>query len=217
MSRATDDIVQTCEVGPFISDHNSILLTLNSGKPHPNRTETKFRKIKSIVRSDFNDDVLASSLTKPLPSPVDEVVAQYNSVLQELLDKHAPEKTHAIVQRQLQPWMNDSILEAKRLRRQSERRWRKSPLTVHRQIFKDSCEEVKKRIQEAKSTYFIKQIEDCDKDQKKLFQIVDKLLGRGKISVLPEHDSATVLAGIFNNFFVSKISKIRTDLSTMES
>ena len=141
----------------------------------------------------------------------------YNCVLRELLDKHAPEKSHAFVQRQPQPWMNETILDAKRNRRQCERRWRKSSWTVHRQIYKASCEVVRKRIQEAKSTYFIKQIENCDKDQRKLFKIVDKLLGRGKTSALPEYTTASVLAEIFNTFFITKISNIRSDLANMES
>ena len=215
--RATDDIVRTCEVGPFISDHNSILLSLNAGKSHPPKTKTKFRKIKSIVTTDFNNDVLSSNLTKPLPSPPDEIVSLYNTVLTELMDKHAPEKSGVFVQRHPQPWMNESILKAKRFRRKCEGRWRKSPLTVHRQIYKESCEAVRKSIQEAKSTYYIKQINDCNGDQRKLFQIVDKLLGRAKTSILPHYTTASILAETFNNFFITKISKIRCDLSDMES
>ena len=147
-------------------------------------------------------DILSSSLSKPLPHHVDEIVAQYDRVLHELLDKHAPVKSRACAERSIQPWMNSSILDAKWTRRQCERRWRKSKLTVHRQAYKECCEEVRKRIKEAKSTYFVKQIEDCEKDQKKLFKIVDKLLGCGKSSVLPEYTTANSLAQTFNEFFI---------------
>ena len=217
VSRAVDDVVRGCEVGTFVSDHNAVIFTLKSGKTHPVRKETKFRNVKSIDIGDFTNDVLASDLTKPLPSHTDEIVAKYNSVLKELIEKHAPLKSRAIAQRQTQPWVNPSILEAKRVRRQCERRWRKSSLFVHRIAYKESCEEVKKRIKEAKATYFIKQIEECDKDQRKLFKIVDKLLGRGKPTILPEYSVANVLAQTFNEFFISKISNIRTALTTMES
>jgi hypothetical protein len=216
LSRAADDVVQGCEVSTFISDHNSILFSLKAGKSHPTRKITESRNVKSIDVNDFNNDILASDLTKPLPSRTDDVVSKYNTVLRELLDKHAPLKTRAIAQRQTQPWVNPEIIEAKRVRRQCERRWRKSSLCVHRIAFKESCEEVKNRIKEAKATYFIKQINDCDNDQRKLFQIVDKLLGRGKPSLLPEYSVASVLAKTFNEFFVTKISNIRSILTDME-
>ena len=133
------------------------------------------------------------------------------------MERHAPLKSRAIAQRQPQPWINSDILEAKRVRRQCERRWRKSSLFVHRIAYKESCEVVKKGIKDAKATYFIKQINDCNNDQRKLFQIVDKLLGRGKPSILPEYSVASVLAQTFNEFFVTKISNIRSVLTDMES
>ena len=166
VSRVTDEVVQCCEVGPFISDHNSILITLKSGKHQSIRKKTTFRKIKSIDLVKFSSEIQASSLNQPLD--VNEKVSRYEKVLQELLDKHAPKKTRAIAVRQSQPWMNDDIAEAKRIRHSCERRWRKSKLTVHRLAYKESSDEVKKLIKQAKSTYFIKKIEECDRDQKKL-------------------------------------------------
>ncbi len=217
VSRVTDEVVQCCEVGPFISDHNSILISLKSGKHHAIRKKTTFRKIKSIDIQKFSDNIESSGLQQPLALDVNEMVSSYNTVLQELLDTHAPKKMRAIAQRQSQPWMNDDIAAAKRIRHQYERLWRKTKLTVHRIAYKDSCEEVKKLIKEAKSSYFIKQIKDCEKDQKKLFQIVNNLLGRGKSSHLPEFSSAATLAEIFKEFFVTKISKTRTGFSEMEA
>ena len=77
VSHAPDDVL-SCEVGAFISDHNSVLLTLKSGKPHPIRKERKVRKIKSIVPAEFSNDILNSELTKPLPSHVNNIVSKYN-------------------------------------------------------------------------------------------------------------------------------------------
>ena len=51
--------------------------------------------------------------------------------------------------------------------------------------------------------------------KKKLFQIVDKLLGRGKSSSLPKHDSPVALAHILNDFFISKIVNTRSELEKM--
>ena len=156
VSRVTDDVVQGCEVGDFISEHNAIFLALKSSKSHPVRKVTKFRKIKSIVLLEFVNDFQSSELSQPLPSHVDDIVALYNAVLRMKLDKHAAVRTRSISQRKPQPWINKAMPEAKRIRRQRERRWKKSTIATCRTSYKESCEEAKKKIQEANSTYFIK-------------------------------------------------------------
>ncbi len=145
------------------------------------------------------------------------MVSCYDKVLRELLDKHAPQKTITVAQRPVQPWISDAILEGKRVRRQRERLWRKTGLTVHKQVYKESCETIKKLIQKAKSDYFLEQIKDCEGDQKKLFRIVDKLLGHNKSTPLPHFSDAQILANTFNEYFITKISTIRTLLATLET
>ena len=145
------------------------------------------------------------------------MVSCYNQVLKELLDKHAPSRTQAIAHRPLQPWMNDAILEARRNRRKAERLYRKGNTIPLRQSYKHQCEVVKDLVGKAKKSYYLKEIDDCEKDQKQLFKIVDKLLGRGKSSVLPKHTDAYTLAQMLNEFFITKISNIRNELATLES
>ena len=76
---------------------------------------------------------------------------------------------------------------------------------------------VKHLIRKAKEEYFIKKINECQGDQKKLFQIVDKLLGCNKSTSLPHFTDSKIMARIFNEFFFTKISDIRCLLSTWES
>ena len=46
-----------------------------------------------------------------------------------------------------------------------------------------------------------KMISDCGGDQKKLFGIVNSLLGRAKQGLLPQHDDSLTLTRMFNKFF----------------
>jgi hypothetical protein len=143
-------------------------------------------------------------------------VSCYDRVLKDLLDKHAPMQTRALAQRTTQPWMTDEIADAKKARRRSEVCYKKCQSVENRKVYKRHCELVKQLIVTAKSTYFVQKIDDCKNDQKKLFQIVDKLLGRGKSLSLPEHDSVNTLVQTFNDFFITKISNIRSILEDME-
>ena len=63
-------------------------------------------------------------------------------------------------------------------------------------------------IKNAKEAFFVRKINECHGDQKKLFQIVDKLLGRNKTTSLPYFTNPQIMSTLFNEFFVTKISNI---------
>ena len=56
----------------------------------------------------------------------------------------------------------------------------------------------------------LKKISDCNGDQKKLFQIVDTLLGRNKEATLPKYDSPLTMAVMKKNV-IDKIDNIRAE------
>ena len=147
---------------------------------------------------------------------VDSIVDNYNTVFTSLLDKHAPLKTDYVVPRDVQPWMTEEIMSARREKRKGERIWRKSRLEVHLQMFIALCLILKNLIHGEKEQFFKKQISDCGGDQKKLFGIVNSLLGRGKKALLPQHDDSLTLARLFNEFFITKIDNIRHEFPNLE-
>ena len=114
------------------------------------------------------------------------------------MDKHALLKTDYVVPCDVQPWMTEEIMFARREKCKGERVLRKSRLEVHLQMFIALCLILKKFIHGEKEQFFKKQISDCGGDQKKLFGIVNSLLGRGKQALLPQHDDSLTLARLFN-------------------
>ena len=62
---------------------------------------------------------------------VDSIVDNYNTVLISLFDKHAQLITDYVVPRDVQPWMTEEIMSARREKRKGEWVWRKSRLEVH--------------------------------------------------------------------------------------
>ena len=68
-------------------------------------------------------------------------------------------------------------------------------------MYSESCMAVKKAISMSKSVILQKKISDCNGDQKKLFKIVDTLLGRNKEAALPKYDSPLTMAFRYEHFF----------------
>ena len=110
------------------------------------------------------------------------------------------------------PWHNDVIREEKRKRRQCERRWRRTGLTTHREMYVFQRNLVNQLIYQAKVDLYSDKIRSCGKDQQLLFKVVDELLHRTKKTELPDCDSDIDLADKFSGYFVDKISKIRRNL-----
>ena len=75
-----------------------------------------------------------------------------------LLDKHAPSKRIYVVERPMNDWMTDDILLLKALRRKYESLWRKTRLTVHFDMYSESCMALKKAISKSKSGILQKKI-----------------------------------------------------------
>ena len=80
-----------------------------------------------------------------------------------------------------------------------------------------SCGVPQESISKSKSVILQKKISDCNGDQKKLFKIVDTLLGRNKEATLPKYDSPLTMASVMNNFFIDKIDNIRAEFPLLEA
>jgi len=177
----------------------------------------QYRKIKSINHEEFISDVKSSSLIQSPKAGLDDLVSQYNNELSKILECHAPLKTKYFVERPLCPWINDDIQIAKRTRRKYERLWRRSHLTVHKEMYLTQKQRVQYLSQKSKEIYYNGQVAECSGDQSKLFKIAESLLHTKGQTALPNHHSLPHLVNDFNNFFSDKIAKIRLDLDQAET
>ena len=110
-------------------------------------------------------------------------------VLTELLDKHAPATTKTVALRPRQPWLTDSIHQAKCDRRKTEYKWLHSCSFNDFEEFKGVRNSYNNQLHvyKAKSDYFNNKILDCGNDSKNLFRIINDVLHNKKTSKLPDH------------------------------
>ena len=137
---------------------------------------------------------------------------QYNTVLGELADKHAPIITWTVTVRPRAPWYTDEIASAKYLRRKLEHKWLNSKLTVDYMAYKQQCQQVNSMLLESKSVYYNSKINEASGNQKELFIILNKVLTVNKEPQLPSDTSLAELTDKFADFFMSKILDIREQL-----
>jgi hypothetical protein len=183
-------------------------------KPLP-REERTYRSYKSLDPAQLLTEIAESDLILDPKDDLNELVDQYNDTLSALIDKHAPLKKGTVTIRPSIPWYHgcsEVIHAAKVFRRKCESLWRKTKLTVHRDMYTNARNKVTSLIRTAKTTYFTNRVADSENDQKALFSVVDEILGRKKEQTLPPHDSLKDLSDKFSIFFHAKITSIRESL-----
>ena len=215
ISRSDDNLISHITQSDIIADHTAILARLKLTKPQTKRQVLNIRKLKAIDKDDFKADLSAklSSIRINADTPC-ENIKNYNECVQTVLNSHAPLLTKLVTIRPKNPWITEDILQCKREKRQAERKWLATKLEIYKDIFRAARNKYNFEIQQSKSKYYISQIEDCEADQKKLFQVLNSLLHQKAKPTLPSYNSAVTLAESFSAFFISKIAKIRDKIDS---
>ena len=203
--------------GDCSGDHFALSFCANVSKPRACCKQVSFRKLKDICVAAFTRDITECPGLQDTSQPLECLVQAYSENLSSLIDKHAPLQTKEIVLRPHAPWYSEELREAKHERRRRERKWHSTKLAIHHQLFRDQCRTVAKLVQRTRRAYYCDQISQCGRDQKHLFRLTNKLLGKSGAVTLPSHDSSQDLAQRFSQFFQSKINTIRETISNEAS
>ena len=186
------------------SDHMSVLCKLSIPKPAHHRTTKTIRSIHKIDKTKLKGD-LESVIVSDMSLP------DFNSNLQNLLDKHAPLHQVSIRTERATPWYNTvapQLTELKRERRKAERCWRSSGLTIHKQIYNSIKRTIADLVQKTKTQFFSSKI-SASKTCKELYRNMNQILGKTQAAVFPSNIESEKLPDTFLNFFRDKIVAIR--------
>ena len=100
ITRSTEDIVSNFEINdPALSDQNAVHFKLSIDKSSFIRSEIVYRKWKSVDSTGFSAGICQSSLHTSSAHNITDLVKQYNMVLGDLADKHAPLITRTVTVR----------------------------------------------------------------------------------------------------------------------
>ena len=215
ITRETEDFVQEVTVrNPLISVH----FKLDIVPPVSVSQEITYRKIADIDLGKWKAAVQSTFSTLPDVLSCDELLSLYNTKLKNLLDIHAPVVRKTLTIKTFSPLISDDIRREICRLRTYERLWRRTGLSVHRQMYKDQRTHVTSLIASAKQSYYNGKIVEGSSNNKTLFRIVDKLLHKEKPLTLPTSlGTSDTLAAKILHFFHDKIIKIRsaTDVNNL--
>eukprot|EP00745_Piridium_sociabile_P027300 TRINITY_DN439_c0_g1_i27.p1 TRINITY_DN439_c0_g1~~TRINITY_DN439_c0_g1_i27.p1 ORF type:complete len:1128 (+),score=135.82 TRINITY_DN439_c0_g1_i27:139-3522(+) len=193
------------------SDHYCVLGSLNVRRPQPPQVFRKVRNNRAIDRTSFGADLLQC-----LTAASDVTADTLDTCMRSVLDQHAPVTQRKVSSRKSAPWYSavaTDLRAAKQKRRQVERQWRKSGLTVHEQMFAAAKKAVTIIVSKAKSSFFNLKIAACN-TSKELYSITDQLLAKVRTSPLPSIFPVSDLPSRFSAYFTNKVQVIRDGLDS---
>ena len=152
ITRKDSSGVSNLYVSDFISDHRALHVSLTCSRAHPERKQIEVRSLKRIQCDVLEADLIGVNIDREC-TDVNLAVRQYDVSLSSLLDKHTPSKRIYVVDRPMNDWMTDDILVLKALRHKYESLWHKTRLTVHFDMYSESCMTVKKQLERVNLLY----------------------------------------------------------------
>ena len=143
---------------PGLSDLRSLLCQMTITAPSESKRTVTSRNTKAVSVPDFQADVKCFA-DRYSQCPDRDLADNYSAGLRAVMDRHAPLVTRCISHRRSAPWLTDKVREARRRRRQAERRWRSIRLTAHREIFFKERATVKRCIRDARNLHYSSKID----------------------------------------------------------
>ena len=126
-----------------------------------------------------------------------------------VLDKHAPHSLRRVTTHKSSPWfesIRDELFIAKRERRQAERKWRNTKLTIFKDLYGQTKHKVSKLVHTDRCKFYTESIALASSSNE-LHQIVNTLSNRHPPKILPTIYPSADLPSILIKHFTNKVVK----------
>ena len=173
------------------------------------KPSTLNRTVRNMANIDRPSFIVKHSSVSEFSSV--EKANQYYDFLRTVLDRHAPHSLQRVINHNSSPWfesIRDKIFIAKRERRQAERKWRNTKLTIFKDLHRQAKHKVSKLAHTAKCQFYTKRIALAS-SIKELHQIVNTLSNRYQPKILPTIYPSADLPSIYTYCLGKKYLKIK--------
>ena len=117
-----------------------------------------------------------------------DMINSLKSVLIEALDKHATATTKTLTTRKSNPWFTEEIRTQKRILRKMERVYHRHKTNTSWKNFRIQKQNYRDMLKKAKTEVVSEKVAECSNDTKKLYKIVNNILGTTNEKPLPPSD-----------------------------
>ena len=165
----------------------------------------------NIDRPSFNAELSSVSEFSSV-----EKANKFCDFLRTVLDKHSTASLRKVITHNSSPWfesIRDELFIAKRVRRQAERKWRNTKLTIFKDLYRQAKHIVSKLVHTAKCKFYTERIALAS-SSKDLHQIVNKLSNRHPSKILPTIYHSADHPDLFVKHTTNRVEKLRANITS---
>ena len=179
-----------------ISHHFLVDFTVNCVPVAKDYKTISVRDIKNIDPIKFDNDVKEKAWN--IHGTFGQKVKQYNDVLTNIMQEHAPLKKKKVKIIQSAPWFDSEYNNLRNLRRKAEKLYKSSKLSVDKDEFVRLLNQTIVLAYTKKRRYYEEKFKD-NSSPKTLYAVVNKILDNSPQRILPTSTSDLELANFFMN------------------
>ena len=169
-------IVQSGVLDSSISDHNVVFCTIKGGVKKLPPKVFEYRCFKNYDKETFLKDLTNVPWSAiESTNDVDDALFFWESLLNGVVDDHAPMKTKRVKGKQ-SPWLTNKLLELRRDRDYHRRKARFSNSKYHWQMYRKLRNFTNREEKRLKSDYYCRLIEDAKGDSSWMWKAIKETL-----------------------------------------
>ena len=199
--------VQYAFIGMFILDHRIVGTEVSQDKGWEQLDMQPRRPLKELTTDSFKEEFNNETIFKH--SKLDQIWESFNSEVKRTLDKLVPECKPKKKAKPARLWYNSRLLEQKRIVRNRENKYIKYRQDHNWKAFTRERNRYTVMLNFNKRASIVNLVQSAQNDCKKLFRLVNKLLGKKNSNPMPPARTPAQLCEDFATFFKGKIGKIR--------
>jgi Reverse transcriptase (RNA-dependent DNA polymerase)/Endonuclease-reverse transcriptase len=199
-----------------VSDHCLVKWTVARCLNRRQPTTVFYRNLKSLDLDAFRTALSNSPLFTAPEDTVDGFASQIDDVVTDILDQLAPiRQLKKCPGKKINRWLSDAAIEAKRLRRRLERRWKATGDILARRSYRAICRQANKLINESRMQHCCSSIADKPYGSRQQWSAVRDVLHATTPSELPSNDDCIKRCTVFSDYFIGKIKSIKISIATL--
>ena len=155
-----------------LSDHYCIFFEMEISPESTNRSHTvKRRHINAGTSARFIEGL---SFSPPTSASVNDILENFNSTILNAIDSVAPVRSSTLSNKIKAPWRNSASVRSKKNScRKAERKWRKTNLQIHYDIYKESLHSYNLELKRSRQSFFSDIISKNENNARALPQLID--------------------------------------------
>ena len=175
--------IQHAFIGSYISDHRIVGIEINMKKNSKQLEKQPRCPLKELDLDRFSKEFRNEVVMQH--SNLDNIWKEFNKELTRTLDKLAPPRIPRRNAKPARPWYNSRVLGQKRIVRNRENKYIKYKQDHHWKAFTKERNRYNTMLRFNKTASIVEPVHSSQNNSKKLFRLVNKLLGKENSNPMP--------------------------------